>query len=92
MHSPVDCDFERTDFLLPFCKRTLRGAVQWRRAENIAIGPNFLNGSSTFQFVKSGPVRESLNLGQAEKWIFLFVDLLLNNKLLGLCTVHSGIS
>lgn len=31
----------------PFCKRTFLGAVQCLLAENIAIGPSFLNGSST---------------------------------------------
>uniref|UniRef100_A0A182UDA5 Ig-like domain-containing protein n=1 Tax=Anopheles melas TaxID=34690 RepID=A0A182UDA5_9DIPT len=42
--------------------RTLRGAVQWRRAEKIAIGPSFRNGSSHRCMVKSGPVSEIVNL------------------------------
>lgn len=47
--------------LFPLCNRILRGDVQCRRAENIAIGPNRLNGSSTLNVVKSGLVKDNVN-------------------------------
>jgi len=65
----------------PFCKRTHLGAVQWRRAENIAMGPRRLKGSLTLCDVKSGPVRDNVNFEKADymddkyEWIMKFYIL-----------------
>lgn len=53
---------------LCLCNRTTLGAVQYRRAENIAIGPRLLNGSSTLCAAKSGSVTVNWNLLDAAKF------------------------
>lgn len=66
--------------VLAFFKQTVLGTVQWRFAENIANGPSFLNGSSTY---KKGIIRNI----QLEN---VFDAIIISFVTLTLYTVKSG--